>query len=208
VLKFTTGTNSWGCANDIDTNTGGDVTDVIGGLGLTATNGGGPSVTLDIGAGTGIVVGANTVSLDTAFTDTRYDQRYGPQFLDVSGDSMGGPLDMGGFRVTNRGCPPAYTAFGAGLCLESIDEGALTFSQCANKCRQEVGGAHICTSGEMRAAIASGITIPNGGANGDWVDDQDTNTNALFVVDQSIAIPMSSQAATLTTFCRCYTDLE
>jgi hypothetical protein len=210
VLKFNAGTGAWGCANDVDTDTnaGGDVTDVLGGAGLTVTNSAGPQVTLDIGQGTGILVGANAVSLDTTFTDARYDARYDPRYVNVTGDSMGGNLDMGGFRLTNRSCPTAYTLFGTGLCVENIDEGNLTFSQCANKCRQEVGGAHMCSSSELRAAIASGITIPNGGANSDWVDDLDSTTNALFIVDQAAAQPMGSQAATLTAFCRCCTDLE
>src|SRR5205823_13122356 len=63
--------STWACANDVDTNSGGTITGVVAGAGLTGggTNG---SVTVDIGQGVGIVVQADTVGLDTAHTDPRY----------------------------------------------------------------------------------------------------------------------------------------
>lgn len=206
VLKFN-GT-AWGCASDIDTDTnaGGDVTDVIGGAGLVATNPAGPQVTLDIGAGTGIVVGANAVSLDTAFTDARYDARYDPRYVNTTGDTMGGNLDMGGFRVTNGGCPAGYVKHGP-ICLEDLDDGGLTFSSCANKCRVE--NAHVCSSGEIRAVMQSGITIGNGGVAGDWADDMDSTTNVFVINSGSDANSWISVAQTGTTnFCRCCINAE
>jgi len=64
---------------------GGTVTSVGSGNGLT----GGPitsSGTLNVGAGTGISVAADTVGLDTTYTDGRY--------VNVTGDSMSGELSI------------------------------------------------------------------------------------------------------------------
>lgn len=208
VLKFNTGTGAWGCANDndVDTNSGGDVTDVLGGAGLTATNSAGPQVTLDIGQGTGIVVGANTVSLDTTFTDARYDARYDPRYLNTTGDSMGGTLDMGNQLLINRGCPTGYVKHGP-ICLEDEDTGGLTFSLCANKCRAE--SAHVCSSGEIRAVMQSGIAIGNGGVIGDWADDMDSTTNMFVINSNTDTNAWTSLAQTATTaFCRCCINAE
>ncbi|RKZ26464.1 hypothetical protein DRQ20_02920 [bacterium] len=67
VLKWD-GTQ-WAPASD--ENSGGDITSVNAGNGLT---GGGTSgdVTLDVGAGTGISVSSDAVSLDLSYTDSRY----------------------------------------------------------------------------------------------------------------------------------------
>jgi hypothetical protein len=67
VLKWNG--SSWVCASDNDG--GGDITGVTAGTGLT---GGGTTgaVTLNIGAGTGISVAADSVALDTTYTDGRY----------------------------------------------------------------------------------------------------------------------------------------
>src|SRR3989344_3753811 len=71
--------NAWPAAG------GGDITGVTAGNGLT---GGGTSgdVTVDVAAGTGITVAANSVSLDTAYTDGRY--------VNVTGDTMTGDLNI------------------------------------------------------------------------------------------------------------------
>jgi hypothetical protein len=207
VLKFNTGTNQWACANDVDTDTnaGGDVTDVIGGNGLTATNQGGPQVTLDVGAGAGIIVSANAVSLDTDVVDTRVTTVGDPRWVNTAGDTMSGSLNMGAFQITNRGCPAGYIKHGPGLCLEDVDDANLTFAQCSNKCRAE--GTHLCSSGELRAVLQSGVTIGNGGTQFDWVDDQDTPTTALSVSDVG-GTTFVATSITATNFCRCCASIE
>ncbi|MFZ6015139.1 MAG: hypothetical protein ACOYUZ_02165 [Patescibacteria group bacterium] len=84
--KWNTAVSQWQCSNDIDTNSGGDITaiTVSGGLfgGGTAND-----VNLRVGAGTGISVGANTVALDTGYTDSRYVNSAGD-------DSMSGLLNL------------------------------------------------------------------------------------------------------------------
>ncbi|MBI3319307.1 MAG: hypothetical protein HYZ89_01795 [Candidatus Omnitrophica bacterium] len=67
LLKWNATTTAWACASDLDTNAGGTITGVTAGNGLT---GGGTTgaVTLDVGAGTGLVVAADTVSVDVGTT--------------------------------------------------------------------------------------------------------------------------------------------
>jgi hypothetical protein len=207
VLKFNAGTGAWGCANDndVDTNSGGDVTEVVGGAGLAATNQTGPIVTLDIGAGAGIIVGANTVSLDTDVVDLRVSTIGDPRYVNTAGDTMSGSLDLGGNLVTNRGCPSGYVKHGA-TCLENADI-QLSFSLCANKCRGQ--NAHICSSGEIRAVMQSGITIGGGGVAGDWADDMDSITNVFVIASGTDSNSWATFAQTTTTnFCRCCTDVE
>jgi hypothetical protein len=196
MLKWT-GT-AWGCANDIDTdtNSGGDITDVVAGAGLT---GGGASgaLTLDVGGGTGIIVNANGLQLDTTFTDGRY--------VNATGDTMSGPLDMGNQRITNRGCPVGYVKVGASLCTEDSDALGFTFTGCANRCRG--AGAHMCSSAEHRAILTSGVTLAQTQLL-DWMDDQDSDDNALYVNATTAENPDGSRATTTSSYCRCCTDLE
>jgi len=207
LLKFNSATGVWGCANDIDTdtNSGGDLTEVIGGNGLSVTTGTGPIATLSVGQGTGITVGADTVSLDTAFTDNHYDARYDPRYINVTGDTMGGPLDLGAFQITNRGCQTGYVRHGR-ICLEDVDDAGLTLSICANKCRNE--NAHVCSAGELRAVMQSGLAIGSGGVIGDWVDDMDTATSALTINSNSDTNSWVAVVQTGTAFCRCCTNAE
>jgi uncharacterized protein (DUF779 family) len=83
----------------------GTITGVTAGNGLT---GGGTSgnVTLDVGAGTGISVAADAISLDTTYTDNRY--------VNVSGDTMTGALTT-----------TILTASGGKIYLHSSTEGDL-----------------------------------------------------------------------------------
>jgi hypothetical protein len=74
---------------EIDDNSGGDITDVRAGSGLTGGAASG-SATLDVAAGTGISVAADAVSLDTTFTDGRYimNQTGSPQAANFRIDGM------------------------------------------------------------------------------------------------------------------------
>ena len=188
---------AWTCANDIDTdtNSGGDISDVIAGNGLT---GGGASgaVTVNVVAGAGITVAADSVGLDFAVTDTRY--------VNATGDAMTGALDMGGFRITNHGCPTGYVRMAA-LCVEDIDQGGFTFTGCANRCR--AASAHMCSSAEIRSAMASGIAVTTTYIL-DWIDDQTTDGNAFYVAASDANDPDGVRITTTSSYCRCCTDVE
>lgn len=197
ILKWSG--SAWACANDVDTDTnaGGDITDVLAGAGLF---GGGATgaVTLDIGAGTGITVNANDVALNTTFTDGRY--------VNATGDTMAGVLDMGNNRLTNRACPPAYVKVGPGLCTEDADTSGFTFTGCANRCR--AAGAHMCSSAEFRAILTSGVTLAQTTLL-DWIDDQDADDSALYVNATSTPEnPDGARATTTSSYCRCCTNIE
>jgi hypothetical protein len=190
---------AWGCANDIDTDTnaGGDITDVLAGAGLV---GGGTtgSLTLDIVGTNGIAVAADSVSLDLPFTDGRY--------VNTSGDTMTGALDMSNQRVLNRGCPPNYVRVGPGLCAESLDQTGFTFSGCANRCRAQ--GTHMCSSGEIRAVMSSGVALGNTPLL-DWIDDQNGDDNALYVNSTASAEnPDGTRVTSTSSWCRCCADVE
>lgn len=181
VLKW--GGSSWACANDIDTNTPGtgDITDVIAGNGLTGGAAAG-AATINVVGGTGISVAADSIALDLAFTDARYVQ-----------------LD--------RACPTGYVKIPPNLCVENFDAGSFTFTQCANRCR--VAGTHMCSSSEMRATIASGVTL---GITVlfDWMDDQTADDEALYVNAVNADNPdgTSATSTSASRYCRCCASLE
>ena len=191
----------WACAADADS--GGDITDVAAGAGLVGGGAAG-AVTLNVGGGTGIVVGADNISLDTAFTDGQY--------LNVTGDVMTGPLtmanqiNMNGNRLVGRGCPALFVYTGGSQCVEDPDNSGFTFSGCANHCRT-VGG-HMCSSGEMRAAMQSGVVFNVGGVILDWVDDQDADDSALYVNSTDVTNPDGARATTTASYCRCCANVE
>lgn len=193
VLKWSG--SVWSCASDIDS--GGDISDVVAGNGLSGGGAAG-AVTLHVGGGPGISVAADTVSLDTAFTDPRY--------VNTTGDTMTGALSMGGNRLTNRACPSGFVSTGPAQCAEDPDSSGWTFSACANHCR--VIGGHMCSMGEMRAAMQSGVVLNVGGVLLDWVDDQDSDDNGLYINSTDPANPDGSRATTTTSYCRCCASLE
>ena len=189
----------WACANDVDTdtNSGGTITGVTAGAGLT---GGGTTgvATLNVGAGTGVIVQGDTVGLDTGFTDTRY--------LMLIGGTMAGSINMNNNRITNRGCLSGYVIAGPGLCVESVDTAGLTFTGAASRCR--AAGTHMCTSSETRAVIAAGTTI---GDNFflDWIDDQDGVGTALYVTSATASeAPEASRATSTSSYGRCCESIE
>ena len=194
VLKWNG--SAWACASDTDTNSGGDITEVIAGTGLTggATSG---AATINVIAGSGITVTADAVSLDFNVTDTRY--------VNATGDSMTGSLNMGGQRVTNRGCATGYVLAGPGLCVEQTDAGSHTFSGCANRCR--AAGTHMCTSVEMRAVIASGVSLPTSILL-DWLGDQDGVDAALYIDANNAEAPDGTRSTASTGWCRCCASVE
>ena len=190
---------AWACANDIDTdtNSGGTITNVAAGAGLT---GGGTTgaVTLNIGAGPGILVNADNLQLDTTVTDGLY--------LKKAGDTMTGVLNMGGHQIVNRSCPAGYVVAGPGLCIENSDVSGLTFTGAANRCR--AAGTHMCSSAEMRSIMAAGVTV-GGGVLLDWIDDQSTDNTAFYIGSTASADdPDSVQSATVTGFSRCCVSTE
>lgn len=191
VLKW--GGSSWACGND--TAGTGDITDVIAGAGLVggATAG---AATLNVVAGSGIVVAADSVSLDYGVTDGRY--------VNATGDTMTGTLDMGGNALTNRACPTGYTKIPPSLCVETNDQSGHTFATCANRCRGN--GGHMCSSAEMRSIIASGLSPST--VYLDWIDDQTADGYALYVSAVNAENPDSETATTSTYWCRCCADLE
>ena len=201
VLKWNG--SAWGCAADVDTDTnaGGDITSVVAGNGLTGGSSSGVA-TLDVGAGTGITVAANAVALDTGFTDARY--------VNSTGDTMSGALDMGNNRIQNRGCPVhpdganSYVKIGA-ICVENFDQSGFTFTGCANRCRAQ--NAHMCSSAEFRAVLSSGVAL---GVTTvlDWIDDQSTDDNAFYVNSSTAENPDAVRATTTSSYCRCCTDVE
>jgi len=96
---------------------GGDVTDVFGGAGLTATSSGGPQVTLNVGAGDGIIVSADGISVDA--------QELAGPGLGVDGNhdlqvEVGTGLQVAGDEVGLTG------AYGLGSAYDSrfVNEGA------------------------------------------------------------------------------------
>lgn len=195
VLKWDGET--WVCANDIDTNDGGDITDVIAGNGLT---GGGETgaVTLQVGAGQGISVEADSVGLDTAFTDARYLKR--------SGGSMTGNLEAGGFRILNRGCPSGFVRAGANssLCVQDSEVSQHTFSSCANYCNNH--GAHMCSSAEMLAVLQSDASLSSPPLL-NWIDDQVGYESALYVASTTTLSLAPSDTST-SRWCRCCASVE
>ena len=190
---------SWVCGTDIDTdtNSGGDITDVIAGAGLSGGAASG-AATVNIGQGVGIIVDVDTISLDFATTDGRY--------VNASGDTMGGPINMNGNQLYGRACPGGYVSVGGALCAENPDSSGWTFSTCANHCRAASG--HMCSSAEMRAIMQSGVAL-TGGVVLDWIDDQDADDSAMYVNNGSDANnPDGARATTTSSYCRCCADVE
>lgn len=187
---------TWTCASDLDTNSGGTITSVVAGAGLSggATSG---AATVNIGAGIGVVVQADTVALDTAFTDGRY--------LMLSGGTLSGTLNMNGQRVTNRGCPTGLVKVGAAFCVEASDTSGLTFTTASNRCATL--GYHLCSSPEVRAVLASGTALTDTMLL-DWIGDQDAAGTALYVASTTAASPEGSTATSSSEYGRCCVSIE
>jgi hypothetical protein len=169
------------CEDDDDTNSGGTVTQVDSGSGLT----GGPITStgaLDVGAGTGISVSANSIDLDTTFTDSRYVNE----------------ID------TTTGCPAGYLRVNA-LCWENIDDSGFTFAQASNKCRVE--GGRLPSYDEMLGVMQSGVTLGNGGPVEDWLGDA-TGTNLALRVTNNTTGEATEESTSNSRFARCVIELR
>jgi hypothetical protein len=106
----------------------------------------------------------------------------------------------------NRGCPSGHVRIGPGLCTESIDQVGFTFTGCANRCR--VQGTHMCSSGEFRAILASGVGLVSSTLL-DWIDDQNGDDSALYINSTtSPENPDGSRATTTSSWCRCCANVE
>lgn len=191
--------SAWGCAPDADTdtNSGGDITDVLAGAGLTGGSSTG-AATLNVGTGAGISVTPDGIAIDVGYTDPRY--------VNTTGDTMTGSLDMNQQRLLNRGCPSGYNRHGPGLCVLGSSSpyfGSFTF--CANTCRTQ--GAHMCSAAEMRAAMLSGVSL--GAVLGDWMGDQVADDTALYINDGTAPENPDGERSTATaSYCRCCVNVE
>jgi len=99
---------------------GGDVTDVLGGAGLTATEPGGPQVALAVGAGTGVEVTDDAVQLAADYASgAAFDSRFvnegdGGDVTEVSGGA--------GLIATAPGGPQVTLEIGVGAGLEATED--------------------------------------------------------------------------------------
>lgn len=114
-------TPTGGCLAAWPTTASGDITDVVAGSGLT--NGGtSGAVTLDVGAGQGIIVATNDVAVDTNFTDSRYVLK--------GGDTMTGAL-----AISHPNQPGAY-----GLTVTSPNTAATFVNSITGESASMAGG--------------------------------------------------------------------
>lgn len=111
-----------------------------------------------------------------------------------------------GASATARTCPSGYVAAGPTLCVEFIDASGFTFTGAANRCRQN--GAHLPSSAEMRAVIASGVAVGNGGVIQDWVDDQDGVGTAMYINSNTDPEQMASRPTSTLSYARCVVSIE
>jgi hypothetical protein len=111
-----------------------------------------------------------------------------------------------GAGAAARTCPAGYVAVGTALCVENIDGSGFTFTGGAARCRAQ--GAHLPSSGEMRAAMTSGVTLGNGGVIDDWIDDQDSSSTALFINSNTDPDAVASRSVTTSAFARCFIRIE
>jgi hypothetical protein len=119
----------------------------------------------------------------------------------------GGNLNMQNNLVVNRGCPAGYTKFDQ-LCIQTFDNCCLNFTQAAAACR--AADAHLCTSAEMRSAMALGATSPPGGSTYilDWMADQVEDDQALYVSVSNADNPDNERGTSTSSWYRCCISAE
>lgn len=84
--------------------------------------------------------------------------------------------------------------------------GTLTFSGRALHCVN--AGTHMCSSGEMRGIMGSGVALSTGVAL-DWMDAQGSVGNAMYVISGgTAAAPEGERATTTASYCRCCQNVE
>ena len=106
-----------------------------------------------------------------------------------------------------KACPAGFLRSGS-LCIRQsdtdIDPSVITFTACAARCVSM--NAHMCTSAEIRAAIA--LAIPTSSLSQDWIADQ-TGDDVAMVVNQVVAEnPDTTSATSAQHYCRCCASLE
>jgi hypothetical protein len=92
--------------------------------------------------------------------------------------------------------------------VETFDECCFNFTQAAAQCRAK--GAHLCTSAEMRAAMALGASSPPGGSIYilDWMADQVADDEAVYVSVANADNPDNQRGTSSSSWARCCLNVE
>lgn len=182
---------------------GGDgVTEVLGGAGLTATNPGGPHVTLAVGAGDGVAITADAVGLAPEYASgAAYDTRFVKQNQAITAVSAGAGLSGGGtvgavtLAVADGGVTAQKLAPGAVVKSVNSVTDAVTLAPGSNVAITRDGNTLTISAtpgsgGGDITAVAAGGGLTGGGTSGDVtlsLADQGVATGQL--ADDAVTAP-------------------